>query len=65
MCTSPSPAATLSFDRFTVERGSKSPYDLGFQSVTGYCVTAAKTTTGATAKVDSSNSTASCGGSHR
>jgi polygalacturonase len=51
----------LTFDGFTVERGSKSPYDLGFQSVTGYCVKNAKTTTGATAKVDASGSTASCG----
>jgi polygalacturonase len=51
----------LTFNGFTVERGSKSPYDIGFQSVTGYCVTNAKTTTGATAKVDSSSSTASCG----
>jgi polygalacturonase len=53
--------SNLTFNGFTVERGSKSPYDLGFQSVTGYCVANAKTTTGATAKVSSSSSTASCG----
>jgi len=53
--------SNLTFDGFTVERGSKSPYDLGFQSITGYCVSNARTTTGATAKVDSSGSTASCG----
>jgi len=52
--------SNLKFDGFTVERGSNSPYDLGFQSVTGYCVTNAKTTTGAAAKVDSSSSTSSC-----
>ncbi|MCU7727100.1 glycosyl hydrolase family 28 protein [Actinoplanes sp. KI2] len=51
----------LRFDGFTVERGSNSPYDMGFQSVTGYCVTNAKTTTGAAVKVDSSSSTTSCG----
>jgi polygalacturonase len=51
----------LTFNGFTVERGSKSPFDLGFQSVTGYCVTNVKTTTGAAAKLNSSGSTASCG----
>ncbi|MEV6848964.1 glycosyl hydrolase family 28 protein [Actinoplanes sp. NPDC051411] len=53
--------SNLTFNGLTVEKGSKSPYDLGFQSVTGYCVTNAKTTTGAAATVNSSNSTASCG----
>jgi polygalacturonase len=53
--------SNLTFNRFTVEKGSKSPYDLSFQSVTGYCVTNAKTTTGAAATVNSSSSTTSCG----
>jgi polygalacturonase len=52
--------SNLRFTGFTVEKGSKRPYDLGFQSVTGYCVTNAKTTTGAAATLNSSNSTASC-----
>lgn len=46
----------LRFDHFTVERGSNSPYDLGFQSVTGYCVS-----NSGTPRVHSSSSTASCG----
>ncbi|MEU4215655.1 glycosyl hydrolase family 28 protein [Actinoplanes sp. NPDC026623] len=46
----------LRFDHFTVERGSNSPYDLGFQSVTGYCVS-----NSGSPRIHSSGSTASCG----
>jgi polygalacturonase len=48
--------SNLTFDHFTVERGSNSPYDLGFQSVTGYCVS-----NSGSPRINSSSSTASCG----
>jgi len=54
--------SNIKFDTFSVERGSGSPYDFGFQSVTNYCVTNSKTTTGATPKVNASSSTSSCVG---
>ncbi|CAG6392139.1 glycosyl hydrolase family 28 protein [Streptomyces cocklensis] len=50
----------LVFDHFTVQRGSASAYDLGFQSVTGYCVTGSVTTTGSAPRVNSSSSTQHC-----
>ncbi len=31
--------SSISFDHFTYQSGSGSPFDLGFQSVSGYCVT--------------------------
>jgi polygalacturonase len=48
--------SNLTFDHFTVQRGSNSPYDLGFQSVTGYCVSDS-----GSPRINSSGSTASCG----
>jgi hypothetical protein len=48
--------SNLRFDHFTVERGSNSPHDLGFQSVSGYCVV-----NSGSPRISSSSSTASCG----
>jgi hypothetical protein len=47
--------SNLKFDRFTVERGSNSPHDFGFQSVSGYCVV-----NSGTPRISSSGSTRSC-----
>ncbi|MCZ4098727.1 glycoside hydrolase family 28 protein [Streptomyces sp. H39-C1] len=49
----------VAFDHFTAQRGSGSAYDLGFQSVTGYCVTSS-TTTGGGLRVNTTNSTQKC-----
>ncbi|GIG62206.1 glycoside hydrolase [Longispora fulva] len=51
----------VTFDHFTAQRGSGGPFDLGFQHVSGYCVTAATTTAGGPAKVSATGSTSSCG----
>src|SRR3954469_4919191 len=48
--------SALTFDHFSVQRGSKSPFDLGFQSITGYCVTGS-----GSPRISASGSTASCG----
>ena len=48
-------SADLVFDRFTADRGT-APYDLGFQSVTGYCLLATPL------RVSSTDSTESCAG---
>ena len=48
--------SSIRFDRFSVERGSNSPFDLGFQSVSGYCVA----NSGAP-RISATGSTTSCG----
>ncbi|WP_370376676.1 glycoside hydrolase family 28 protein [Catenulispora sp. GAS73] len=53
-------AGTVSFNGFTVQRGTKSPYDFGFQNVSGYCVTNSQTTAGGAVKVSSTGSTSTC-----
>jgi hypothetical protein len=54
--------SNLKFDHFTVERGSNSPSDFIFQSVTGYCVQNSTNTTGGAPRITSTSSTASCDG---
>jgi hypothetical protein len=57
--------SAISFDHFTVQRGSGSPYDLGFQSVTGYCQSSVVNTTGGAPRISStggSGPSPSCGG---
>jgi polygalacturonase len=49
--------SSLTFDHFTAQRGSKSPSDLLFQNVTGYCVTNSANTTGGALRIGSSGST--------
>lgn len=46
----------IRLDHFTAERGGNSPHDLGFQSVTGYCVT-----NSGTPRINATNSTVACG----
>ena len=53
-------AGTVSFNGFTAERGSKSPFDVGFQNVSGYCVQNSQTTGGGALKVSSTGSASSC-----
>ncbi|MFE7170628.1 glycosyl hydrolase family 28 protein [Streptomyces sp. NPDC057616] len=49
-------ASGIRFTGFTAQRGSNSPYDMGFQDVDGYCLT------GVTLRVSSSGSTEDCTG---
>ena len=46
--------ANVKLDDVTAQRGSKSPYDVGFQSSTGSSVSGSKTTSGSTLKVQNS-----------
>jgi polygalacturonase len=52
----------VSFDHVTAQRGGESPFDIGFQSVAGYCVGDASDTGGHALRVSGTGSTASCGG---
>ncbi|MBO3747792.1 carbohydrate-binding protein [Streptosporangiaceae bacterium NEAU-GS5] len=53
--------SSVTFDRFTAERGSGSAYDMGFQTVTGYCVSAnSQNTTGGALRTNATGSTQSC-----
>jgi hypothetical protein len=45
----------VSFDHFTYQSGSGSPFDLGFQSITGYCVTGS-----GSPRINTSSSTQGC-----
>ena len=53
-------SSDITFDHFTAEKGSKSPFDIGFQSVTGYCVKDSATTSGSTLRINTSDSTPTC-----
>ncbi|MCM2424371.1 glycosyl hydrolase family 28 protein [Streptomyces sp. RKAG337] len=52
--------STVRFDHFTAQRGTNSPYDLGFQSLTGYCVADSANTTGGVLRVNATGSTTGC-----
>ncbi|WP_113701257.1 glycosyl hydrolase family 28 protein [Nonomuraea lactucae] len=53
--------STVTFDRFTAGRGSSSPHDLGFQSITGYCVRDSRNTGGGALRTSATGgSTQSC-----
>ena len=54
--------SALTWDSFVAERGSGSAYDLGFQGVTGYCVTNSQNTGGGALRLNTSGSTQQCGG---
>lgn len=43
----------VTLDRFTAERGSNSPYDVGFQSISGYCVSSSSLRVNATSSSQS------------
>ncbi|KAB2352641.1 glycosyl hydrolase family 28 protein [Actinomadura rudentiformis] len=52
----------VSFERFTAERGSNSPFDMGFQSITGYCVANSSNTGGGALRTSATGgSTQACG----
>jgi polygalacturonase len=52
--------STVVFDGFTAERGGGSPYDMGFQTITGYCVRNSQNTTGGALRISATNSTQDC-----
>ncbi|MEH0578851.1 glycosyl hydrolase family 28 protein [Streptomyces sp. B21-108] len=53
-------ASGIRFNRFTAQRGSNAPHDMGFQSVTGYCLTDSHNTSGGSLRVSNSGSTEDC-----
>ncbi|MET8952534.1 glycosyl hydrolase family 28 protein [Streptomyces sp. NPDC004533] len=53
-------ASGLRLTRFTAQRGSGSPHDMGFQNVTGYCLTDSHSTSGGTLRVAADGSTENC-----
>lgn len=52
--------SSITLRKVTVDRGNGSPFDIGFQSVNGYCVSNAAVNGGGTANVDGSGSTSNC-----
>ena len=52
----------IRFDRFTAQRGSNSPSDVLFQTVTGYCVADSGNTGGGALRVSQTGSSQNCGG---
>jgi polygalacturonase len=52
--------SALTFDHFTAQKGGKSPSDLLFQSVTGYCVSGSQNTSGGALRIGNTGSTSSC-----
>jgi polygalacturonase len=53
--------SAITFDGFTAQKGTAS-YDMGFQSVTGYCVSNSANTSGGSLRISTTSSTQSCGG---
>ncbi|HEX4703792.1 MAG TPA: glycosyl hydrolase family 28 protein [Pseudonocardiaceae bacterium] len=53
-------AGPVTFDHVTAQRGSGSPFDIGFQSANGFCVTSSMNTTGGALRVNTTGSTAGC-----
>lgn len=54
-------ASSVKFTRFTAQRGGNAPYDMGFQTVTGYCVADSHTTSGGALRTSGTGSTSDCG----
>jgi polygalacturonase len=52
--------SNISFDHFTAQRGSKSPADMIFQSITGYCVSNSANTSGDALRITNTSSTQNC-----
>ncbi|GLF98312.1 glycosyl hydrolase family 28 protein [Streptomyces yaizuensis] len=52
-------SSRIRFDRFTAQRGSSSPSDLLFQTVTGYCATGANTS-GGSLRIGATGSSQDC-----
>ncbi len=55
-------AGPVRFDHVTAQSGSGSPFDIGFQTVNGFCVTNSTTTTGSALRANTTGSTQSCSG---
>ena len=53
--------SSVKFTRFTAQKGSASPFDLGFQTVSGYCVADSHNTTGGALRLSASGSSQDCG----
>ena len=54
--------SSVAFDHLVAQRGSGSPFDVGFQTVTGYCLSADSANTGGAAlRLNTSGSSQSCG----
>ncbi|WP_406441204.1 glycosyl hydrolase family 28 protein [Streptomyces sp. NBC_01613] len=53
-------ASGIRFTRFTAQRGSDSPFDAGFQNVTGYCLADSHNSSGGALRVSGSGSTENC-----
>ncbi|MFF4347134.1 glycosyl hydrolase family 28 protein [Streptomyces sp. NPDC001530] len=53
--------SSVKFTRFTAQRGSASPYDMGFQTVSGYCVADSHNTSGGSLRISTSSSGQDCG----
>jgi Glycosyl hydrolases family 28 len=52
--------STVALHHVTAQRGTGSPFDLGFQSVDGYCVTNSRDTAGARLRLSTPDSTPAC-----
>jgi polygalacturonase len=52
-------SSDITFRDLTVHKGAKSPFDIGFQSVQGYCLSG-KTSTGGDLRVKATDSSATC-----
>ncbi|WP_230419930.1 glycoside hydrolase family 28 protein [Catenulispora pinistramenti] len=51
----------ITFDGLTAQTGSSSPFDVGFQNITGYCVSNSHNTAGGALRVSATGSTQTCG----
>jgi polygalacturonase len=52
--------SNIQFDRFTAERSGNSPFDAGFQSVTGYCLRNSQNTSGGALRISATGSSQNC-----
>jgi polygalacturonase len=52
--------SNIAFDHFTAQRGSDSPADMIFQSISGYCVSNSANTSGGALRITNTSSTQTC-----
>jgi polygalacturonase len=53
-------SSNITFDGLTAQASGTNPYDVGFQTVNGYCVSNSKNTTGGALRINTSSSTQNC-----
>jgi len=53
--------SSVKFTRFTAQRGGAGPFDVGFQTVAGYCVADSHNTSGGALRISASGSSQDCG----